>query len=96
MGLFALNFRRAHHPSSLTDVPETSAEGPEAEASLHMLTLYHPCNGSSFTDVGKEYKDKSWAPIPTCGGAVQVTMGKPLKGPLSLLPHEGKMMPGAD
>lgn len=30
---------------SLADVPEKSAECPAVEASLPMLTLYHPCHG---------------------------------------------------
>ena len=51
-----------------------------------------------FSDMGKKYKVKSWAPISRHveGLCTHVTVGKPLKGPLSLLPHEGKLMPSVD
>ena len=77
---------------SLTDVPAKSAEGPAAEASLHVLTLYHQCNGPVSLMWEEEQGQISGCHAVTHGGSVQVALEKHLKGALLPLPREGKLI----
>lgn len=42
---WALNFLWVHCPASPLEMFQQSLESPPTEASLHMLILYHQCNG---------------------------------------------------
>lgn len=77
---------------SLVDVPAKPAECPAAEASLHMLTLYHQCIGPVLLMwVGRKGQVSGYRPVTYCG-AVQVTLGKHLKGSLFSFPRESKLI----
>lgn len=90
---WALYFLKLHGQSSLLHILQQNLQGVLQQRQVFTCELYIIIVMACFTDVGTENEHKSLATTLTCDGAVQVTLGKQLKGPLfPLLPHEGKLM----
>lgn len=73
---------------SLADVPAKSAECPAVEASLHMLTLHHQCNGPILWMRGRKTEadlrlpshDTLWTCVGSLGEALEMSIVVPPKG----------------